>query len=267
MSAPSVTTRPVRRASGERVDDHVAREEPLEIRVEGEPFVVTMRTPGHDLDLAAGWLFSEGIVEVSDDLQALAHVGPADVSGGRNTVDAVLAGGVATHRADLEGKRRSVYANSACGVCGSASIEQLLVTAGPLQTRWQLDEALLSGLPAELRRAQDGFRATGGLHGAALVGRDGRIQVVREDVGRHNAVDKLIGWRLRQDRVPLDDVALLVSSRIGFEIVHKALVARIPQVLALGAASSLAVDLAAATGVALVGFLRADGAVRYTDGS
>ena len=264
MSGPLVTVRRVRRGpAGDLVDDQVAREEPLEIRVDGTPLVVTMRTPGHDLDLAAGWLFSEGIVEVADDLHALAHVGPADATGQRNTVDALFAGGVDAHRLDLEGKRRTVYASSACGVCGSASIEQILVTAGPLTTRWELAEGLIGGLPPALRQAQEAFRSTGGLHGAALVARDGTIQGVREDIGRHNAVDKLIGMRLRADAVPLDDVVLVVSSRAGFEIVHKALVARIPQVLALGAASSLAIDLAAAGRMSLLGFVRPGGFVRY----
>ena len=198
---------PVTRVGEGPTDDHdwIAVEEPLEIRIEGTPFAVTMRTPGHDLELAAGYLFGEGVIEDAEDLAAIAHIDdPADPQG--NTLDVRLAPGVPLLRASA----RARVANSACGVCGKA----------------------------------------------ALFSPDGALEVQREDIGRHNAVDKVIGWRLAADRLPIDDRILLVSGRAGFEIVQKALVARIPVLASVGAPSSLAVQLAESAGMTLIGFLR-----------
>lgn len=234
-------------------EDHVAAEEPLEIRIEGRSVAITMRTPGHDLELAAGFLFTEGVIDGPDDLRAIAHVDdPSDPQG--NTVDTVLASGVPAARRSAAD--RALYASSSCGVCGKASIDRLLVGAPPLSPEWTPDPAVLLALPDRLRKAQAVFDRTGGLHAAALFSPEGELEVLREDIGRHNAVDKVIGWRLREDRVPVDDRILLVSGRAGFEIVQKALVARISVVAAVGAPSSMAVDLAEESGLTLVGFLR-----------
>ena len=262
-SRDSIVERTVRRwPHGDEDADWLVAEEPLEIRVDGTSVAITMRTPGHDLDLAAGFLFTEGVIDGVDDLHALAHV---DLAGDRrgNTVDTVLAGGVEAHRDAVERAARELYATSSCGLCGKASIDRLVVTSGPLTRRLDPDPDVLVALPERLREAQTHFAATGGLHAAALFHPDGTLEVVREDIGRHNAVDKVLGWRLRQDRAPVDDRILLVSSRAGFEIVQKALVARVPVVAAIGAASSLAVDLARETGMGLVGFLRDGRFTRY----
>lgn len=239
--------------------DALAVEEPLEIRVDGEPMAVTMRTPGHDLDLVAGLLLAEGIIDGADDLAAIAHIG-AEAS--HNAVDVVLAGGVPAHREALRRTRRELWSTSACGVCGKASIEHVRVATGPV-ARLEVPPALITRLPERLRAAQRGFAATGGLHAAGLFRLDGSLEVVREDIGRHNAVDKVLGWRLRQDRVPVDDRILVISSRAGFEIAQKAAVAGVPVVAAVGAASSLAVDLARELGVTLFAFVRDGRMNRY----
>lgn len=249
------THRPVRSwPGGEQRQDRVACEEPLEIRVEAKPIAITLRTPGNDLDLAAGFLFTEGVIDGADDLQALSHVDlPTDRRG--NTVDCILAGGVEAHRQAIEHATRELYATSSCGLCGKASIDKLLVSAPPIRHRLNPSPELLQSFPKRLQEAQTGFAATGGLHGAALFSASGELLLVREDIGRHNAVDKLIGARLRADQIPLDDCILVISSRAGFEIVQKSLVAGISVVAAMGAASSLAVDLATESGMTLVGFL------------
>jgi FdhD protein len=245
---------------GERTDDVVAREEPLEIRVEERSIAVTMRTPGDDLDLAAGFLYTEGILDGADDLLALETL-PGDPE--RNTVVARVAGGVEAHAEAVERATRALYATSACGVCGKASLDRIRMLAPPVRRTFEPDPLVLRELPARLRAAQPAFDATGGLHAAALVAPDGTIELVREDIGRHNAVDKVLGARLRADRVPVDDRILVVSGRAGFEIVQKARVAGVPVVAAIGAASDLAVDLALDGGMTLIGFLRADRFVRY----
>lgn len=262
--SPGLARRQVRRhPDGELVQDVLVREEPLEMRIEGEPLAVTLRTPGHDLDLVAGFLWAEGVVDGVDDLVALAHVDdPRDPRG--NTVDCVLAGGVDAHRDAVSRATRELYATSSCGVCGKASIDRLQVMAGPLTTRHEPNPDVIVRLPALLRAAQSAFQETGGLHAAGLFSFDGVLEVVREDIGRHNAVDKVLGWRLRQDRAPVDDRILMVSSRAGFEIVQKALVARVPVVACVGAASSLAAELADEMGIVLIGFVREGRFTRYT---
>lgn len=237
----------------ETLEDQVAKEEPLEIRIDGRSVAITMRTPGHDLELAAGFLYTEGVIDGIDDIRALAHIDdPGDPQG--NTVDTVLSGGVpAARRSKAD---RALFASSSCGVCGKASIDRLLVGAPPLTDRISVDPKIMLELPDRLRQAQSVFDQTGGLHAAALFDVNGNVEVIREDIGRHNAVDKVIGWRLREDRVPIDDRILLVSGRAGFEIIQKALVARIGVVAAVGAPSSMAVQLAEQSGMILVGFLR-----------
>lgn len=237
----------------------MAIEEPLEIRVEGQPVAVTMRTPGHDRELAAGFLLTEGILEDAADLAALEAIGTSG-----NTVDARLAAGVEAHREALRRATRELYATSSCGICGKASIDRIRIVARVGIPGLALDGAFVRSLPERLRTAQDGFRATGGLHGAALVRPDGTVEAVREDVGRHNAVDKVLGVRLLEDRIPVDDVVLVVSSRAGFEILQKARVAGVGAVVALGAATTLAVDLASDAGIALYGFVTAHRYNRYS---
>ena len=233
--------------------DQVAAEEPLEIRVEGRPTAVTMRTPGHDLDLVAGFLVTEGVIDGPDDLVALAHTDdPHDPRG--NTVDCVLASGVPAGRRHKA--QRDFFASSSCGICGKATLDRVFQHAPPIATPLDPDPALLATLPDRVRAAQAVFDRTGGLHAAALFSADGVLDVLREDIGRHNAVDKVIGHRLRADRMPCDDAILVVSGRAGFEIVQKALMARISVLAAVGAPSSLAVSLAHAANMVLVGFLR-----------
>ena len=252
-SSRTVAIRRITADSDRSATDAVAAEEPLEIRIDGRAVAITMRTPGDDLDLAAGFLYTEGVIDGPDDLTALAHIdNPADPKG--NTVDTVLASGVPAARRSAA--NRALFTSSSCGVCGKESIDRLLVKCPPLTRTWSPGPEILLSLPEQLRAAQSVFEQTGGLHAAALFTPDGELEVLREDIGRHNAVDKVIGWRLRADRAPIDDRILLVSGRAGFEIVQKALVARIPVVAAVGAPSSMAVQLAEDSLVTLVGFLR-----------
>lgn len=227
--------------------DHVAVEEPLEIRVEGEPAAITLRTPGHDLDLAVGFLRTEGVIDAIDDIHAIAEVA-------ENTVDVRLAAGVSRERARSADRR--LYVNSSCGVCGTASLERLARTGPPIRA-WQPDDAVLRALPEALRRAQPAFDVTGGLHAAALFDGAGRLAAAREDVGRHNAVDKVIGAWVREDG-DWDGLGLVTSSRAGFEIVQKAWIVGIPVVATVGAPTSLAVDAARRAGIRLVGWLRGE---------
>lgn len=250
---PSTAHRTIRRGD-ETLDDNVVVEEPLEIRVEGKPLAVTMRTPGHDLDLVAGFLYTEQVIDGVDDLVAMAHVDdPSDPRG--NTVDVRLSGGVDAHRARIERATREAYASSACGVCGKASIDRLLF-ANRRVAAMHVHDRVVVKLPGALREAQTLFATTGGLHGAGLFTADGALELCREDVGRHNAVDKVIGARLRAGRAPITDRALVVSGRVGFEIAQKALVAGIPVIVAVGAPSTMAIDLALGAGMALYGFVR-----------
>ena len=236
-----------------RVADAVAREEPLEIRIEGRPVAITMRTPGHDLELAAGFLFTEGVIDGPDDLTAMAHVDDPSTPEG-NTVDTILASGVPAARRGAAD--RAMFASSSCGVCGKATIDRLRQRVPPLSTPIAVEDRTLMRLPEVLRAAQDVFDNTGGLHAAGLFTASGHLEVSREDIGRHNAVDKVIGWRLNRESVPIDDRILLVSGRAGFEIIQKALMAGISTVAAVGAPSSLAVELARESGMRLIGFLR-----------
>ncbi|MUL40719.1 formate dehydrogenase accessory sulfurtransferase FdhD [Streptomonospora sp. PA3] len=243
-------------AASERADTLVA-EEPLEIRMDGRPLTVTMRTPGHDFDLAAGFLVSEGVITSAEQIATIRYCAGAtdDGSNTYNVLDVVLAPGVPVPEASLE---RNFYTTSSCGVCGKASLEAVATVA-----HWSVAEddtsfgvPVLARLPDRLREAQRVFDRTGGLHAAGLFTPEGELLAVREDVGRHNAVDKLVGWALREDRLPLRGSGLMVSGRASFELAQKALMAGIPMLAAVSAPSSLAVELAAEQGLSLVGFLR-----------
>ncbi|MFE9252635.1 formate dehydrogenase accessory sulfurtransferase FdhD [Streptomyces sp. NPDC007088] len=238
--------------------DTLVAEEPLEIRLGGKPLAITMRTPGDDFALAAGFLVSEGVLASAEELRTIVYCAGATEDGSNtyNVVDVSLADGVELPDITLE---RNVYTTSSCGLCGKASLDAVRTTARFAladEPALRLSPGLLARLPDRLRAAQRVFDRTGGLHAAALFSEDGELLDVREDVGRHNAVDKLIGRALRDGRLPLSRTVLLVSGRASFELAQKAVMAGIPVLAAVSAPSSLAVDLAAETGLTLVGFLR-----------
>jgi FdhD protein len=237
-----------------RKDDYLAAEEPLEIRIGAEPLSVTMRTPGHDRELAAGFLFTEGLIQHRGQILKLETAEPQDGTNRGNVIEAELAPEAAP---DFAKMKRHFFAASSCGICGKTSIDsirsRLLAAPNP---DFRLDADLLITLPDALRLSQDVFQRTGGLHAAALFDSTGKLLVLREDIGRHNAVDKVIGWALLEGRVPLSDSVLLVSGRGGFEIVQKAIVAGVPVVASVSAPSSLAVQLARELHLTLIGFLR-----------
>jgi FdhD protein len=244
-----------------RKDDYLAAEEPLEIRIGENPLSVTMRTPGHDLELAAGFLFTEGLVQRREQVIALANATNDDDGKRGNVVRAEVAAEVLP---DFDKLRRHFFAASSCGICGKASIDavrsRLLRTPNP---DFRVEPKLIVSLPDALRSEQDVFERTGGLHAAALFDGRGALLIVREDIGRHNAVDKVVGWALLNDRIPLSDCILLVSGRGGFEIIQKAIVAGIPVVASVSAPSSLAVQLARELRLTLIGFLRGNRFVVY----
>jgi FdhD protein len=242
-------------ASAKDEPDLVAREEPLELQVNGAQLAVVMRTPGDDLDLAAGFLVTERIIAHFAEVASLHHASGGDAERADNVVRAALTAGVFF---DAESQRRNLFASSSCGVCGKASLERALASAPPLSSSARFPAAFFAALPAQLRGAQRVFAATGGLHAAALVSASGELLCVREDVGRHNAVDKVVGWAARAGALPLTSCVLLVSGRVSFEVVQKALAARIPVIAAVSAPTSLAVELAESAGIAIVAFLRGD---------
>jgi FdhD protein len=237
--------------------DAVAREEPLEIQVRGVPVAVLMRTPGHDEELARGFLVTERIVRAAEEITAVRHCRVvADPAAEDNVIAVSLRADVAL---DLDALRRNVFTSASCGICGKASIESALAVAPPLADPVRVTPATLRAVMDRLAAAQPVFAATGGLHAAGLFTADGTLRVAREDVGRHNAVDKVVGWALARGALPLGGHVLAVSGRISFEIAQKALAARIPIVAAVSAPTSLAVDLAERAGLTLVGFVRGDG--------
>ena len=249
--------------------DLLAVEEPLGIRVDGEALAMTMRTPGDDVELAAGFLVSEAVVRTADDIAEIkvcdgVSCGHGDHRDGElgNIADVRLAPGVAV----APGARRNFMTTSACGVCGKTSIEDICVLPhAPLASdETRFDPLVIAGLPDRLRAAQRVFSRTGGLHAAGLFTAAGELIAVREDVGRHNAVDKIVGWALLNDKLPLAGCVLLVSGRASFELVQKAVLAGIPLLAAVSAPSSLAVDLAGEAGLTLVGFLRGPSMNVYT---
>ena len=246
----------IRRLDGEgrsTAADAVAVEEPLEIRVGGRSVAVTMRTPGHDEELAAGFLLTEGVIRSSADVSEIAHCQSGDARRTGNVVNVFLASGV---EVDFQRLTRHVFASSSCGLCGKAAIDSIIQTYPAMNSSLRVSTDVLETLPTKLRDAQKAFDATGGLHAAALFDATGRMLVAREDVGRHNAVDKVVGWALKQRLVPLAGCVLLVSGRVSYEIVQKALAAGLPMVCAVSAPTSLAVELARESGLTLVGFLR-----------
>lgn len=251
-----------RRASG--ASDDVAVEEPLEVRLHGKPFAVIMRTPGDDRALAAGFLFAEGVVTDAAQIGAVEHCRHPDRPQVHNVVDVYLLGEARTSLARLLEERRNVVANSSCGVCGRMSIESIAVRAPRLEPRWRMARDVLAGLPAALRERQAVFADTGGLHAAGLFSIDGVCEAAAEDIGRHNAVDKVIGRMLLDERLPLHDRALVVSGRVSYEIVQKAWLAGIGLVCAVSAPSSLAIDLSQEAGITLLGFARDGGFNVYT---
>lgn len=241
--------------------DTIAGEEPLEIRVgpagpaRRRPLAVTMRTPGNDIDLAIGFLLTEGLIGAADDVVTAQLCAGTDTPNTYNVVDVTLAGHVPPPETDPS---RNFYTTSSCGVCGKASIDAVRTRSrfDVAVDRFDLDPRLLAALPDRLRAAQQGFDRTGGLHAAGLFTTDGQVRVVREDVGRHNAVDKVVGWAAREGLLPLRGHLLLVSGRASFELTQKAWMAGIPVLAAISAPSSLAVALAEEAGMTLVGFLR-----------
>ena len=245
-----------------RREDLLAVEEPLEIRVGREPLAVTMRTPGHDVDLAVGFLVSEGVIARGDQVAAAIHCAGPDGENTYNVLDLTLGPGVAAPDASVQ---RSTSMTSSCGVCGKASIDAVRTrSAYPIDDDLRVDPALLVTFPDRLRAGQDVFEKTGGLHAAALFdGRTGELLVLREDVGRHNAVDKVIGWAARDGLLPLRGIVLQVSGRTSFELTQKASMAGIPVLAAVSAPSSLAVEQAKDAGLTLIGFLRGESMVVY----
>jgi FdhD protein len=230
--------------------DEVAHEEPLEIRVNGRPVSVTMRTPGQDAELAAGFLLTEGLIR---DRRDVTRVTPARPDPACNVIEVVLAPHVQLDFAQLT---RHVFASSSCGLCGKATIEAVHRQFPPAESSITIDAETLRALPERLQGEQAAFARSGGLHAAAVFDTGGGLVVVREDVGRHNAVDKALGWALLEDRLPFDRHVLLVSGRSSFEIMQKALAGRVPIVAAVSAPSSLAIRFAEESRQTLIGFLR-----------
>lgn len=231
--------------------DVTAAEEPMEVRIDGEPFAVIMRTPGADHDLVAGFLFAERVIRSVADIDSMTRGADS-----YNVMDVRLVDARARELASGPDVRRRVVMNASCGLCGRLTIEALRADAPALAAEWTIPASVIAGLPQTLRRAQAVFDETGGLHAAGLFGRSGALEIVAEDIGRHNAVDKIVGRMLRGGRVPLGQSILFVSGRTSYEIVQKALLAGIPVVGAVSAPSSLAVELAEDAGVTLLGFVR-----------
>ena len=250
-------TRVMRWANGgldNETEDWVAREEPLEIRVKGESIVVTMRTPGHDEELAIGFLLAEGVITNSSDVLEIAYCQQGEASLHKNILNVFLSPEV---EINLDRLKRNVYASSSCGLCGKASIESLQNIFEPLnkiETVISVDKILT--LAQRLRAKQSTFDKTGGLHAAGIFDRNGELLILREDIGRHNAVDKILGHLFLKNRMPLEDCVLMVSGRASFEIIQKSLAGRVGIICAVSAPSSLAVDMAKESGQTLIGFLR-----------
>ena len=241
-------------------NDEVAVEEPLEIRLEGQALAVTMRTPGHDEELAAGFALTEGLVDQPEDLES---VRPCSEATWDNVVELELAGEVSDARSRRAA--REMFLSSSCGLCGKESIDRIRQHLVDLASGPAIGLSMLEKMPEQMLAEQGAFAATGGLHAAALFSKEGRLQVLREDVGRHNAVDKVLGHELLLGRLPLSESVLLVSGRLSFEIVQKAARGGVPVLCAVSAPSSLAIDLATEIGMTLVGFLRAGRMNIYTD--
>ena len=265
--SPSAEAREIRltryedgRPIGER-DDVLAAEEPLEIRVEGRPLAVVMRTPGHDRELAAGFLLTEGVIKSMKDVFDITSCVAPGATGEGNAVDVAL-----THpdSFDFEKLTRHVFTSSSCGICSNASIDAVMKRRKPLHDDLRVKASVLLALPQRLARKQETFKSTGGLHACALFDTAGKLLVVREDVGRHNALDKLLGWALMEKLTPLHGHIALLSGRASFEMMQKAHAGSISIVAAISAPSSLAVEFAREGGQTLVGFLRGRSMNVYT---
>lgn len=237
-------------------DDVAAVEEPMEVRLHGRPFAVIMRTPGADRELAAGFLLAEGVIRSSADIGAVEHCRHPDHPEVHNIVDVYLIGNAAGAVDAMLEQRRLVLTSASCGLCGRLTIDSLRQHAEPIASGPAIDAELFARLPEQLRARQSGFDQTGGLHGAALFTPAGRCEASAEDIGRHNAVDKVIGTMLLAEQLPLAGRTLVVSGRTSFEIVQKAWIAGVPIVCAISAPSSLAIELAEEAGITLAGFVR-----------
>ena len=232
--------------------DFVAIEEPLEIRIRGNAIAITMRTPGHDIELAAGFISTEGIIKERSEILEIAHCEDDKANDDRNIINVFLHPAV---KIDLEKFKRHFFTNSSCGICGKATIESVQSLFPPIISNTSITTHLLNSFPDKLRKAQKTFHETGGLHAAALFTTDGSMMGIREDVGRHNAVDKIIGHCFLRE-TDLSTLILMVSGRVSFEIMQKALAHKIPIVAAISAPTSLAVEFATENNQALVGFMR-----------
>lgn len=252
-STPVRLSRLVRGQPILREEDVVATEEPLEIRVEGRSLAVVMRTPGHDEELTAGFLLTEGVVQHGSQIFELS-VCPSRSEGQGNVADVLLSG----VEMNWDSLTRHVFSGSSCGVCGKATIDSVFQKFPEVTADWQVSSDLLLWLPDKLRAYQSTFEQTGGLHASALFDLNGNLIVLREDVGRHNALDKVLGFALMSGALPLTKCILMVSGRVSFEIMQKALAGGIPLVAAVSAPSSLAVQFAKGSKQTLVGFLRGD---------
>jgi FdhD protein len=247
-----------------RETDRAAVEEPLEIRLHGRPFAVVMRTPGADRELAAGFLLAEGVITSADELGTISHCTDRSADHPENIINVTLTNGSEATLDRVVAARRQVTTNTSCGLCGRQTIESLAVNAGRIVADWTIPGADLARFADHLRSVQPVFEATGGLHAAGLFARKGELVETAEDVGRHNAVDKVIGRMLIREALPLSAYVLFVSGRSSFEIVQKAFLAGIPVVAAVSAPSSLAIDLAQDVNITLAGFVRGDSFNIYT---
>jgi FdhD protein len=236
--------------------DQVAVEEPMEVRVNGAGFAVIMRTPGADRDLAAGFLLAEDVIRGADEIGTIEYCADVTDEGRDNTINVTVTGAAIDRLGARLGERRQVMMTASCGLCGRRTIESLQARVTAVKGEWTVSAGVIASLPDRLRAAQSVFDSTGGLHAAGLFDRAGRLQLSAEDVGRHNAVDKIVGRMLLEGMHPLDESILLVSGRTSFELVQKALLAGIPLIAAVSAPSSLAIDLAQQSGITLCGFVR-----------
>jgi FdhD protein len=258
MTEHEANTEPAVRTHIQRVagtvlceEDWIASETPLEIRIGNMPMTVLMRTPGNDEELVRGFFYSEGIIQSAEEIVSIVpgHLSPEDVGG--TIINVQLAAHCEPRTHD-----RAFYSNSSCGICGKKTIASLEVRGAIAQSQVRVRPTVLNHLPEQLRSAQTTFAKTGGVHASGLFTTDGQLIAMREDVGRHNALDKLVGWGLKEGKLPFSDTLLLVSGRVSYELVQKAVVAGIPLIASVGAPSSLAVDLAQGFGLTLVGFLK-----------
>lgn len=235
-------------------DDFLVKEEPLEIRIEGHSVAVVMRTPGHDQELAAGFMITEGLIQRAEDIFEISNCpSSSENPEAENMVDVLLKNKDAI---DFKKLTRHVFSSSSCGICGKATIESVFQNFPPVRSSFKVARKVIANLPEKLRSSQDTFELTGGLHASGIFNASGELLTLREDVGRHNAVDKVIGHALLNNSLPFSEHILLVSGRISFEIVQKALAARIPIIAAISAPSSLAVTFGEEAGQTLIGFLR-----------